>query len=309
MAHGLSRELVDAHVHLWDLSLTPHPWIAVAMSAIDRDFTGRDLAAQLGEVEGENEADASAGDARAHEAAAPTVVVTGAVVVQADHSLDETTWLLDQAAASSAVLGVVGWVDLTGDVTAQLDEFAGHPAAALLRGLRHLAHVDADPGWLTRDDVAAGVTELGRRGLAFDLVVRPWQLGQATALARRAPGTRLVLDHLGNPPLEAADAESWRSGLAALAECENVSAKVSGLASGADAAATPDGLDRAFDAALSDFGPERLMFGSDWPLVRLSAGGYAGWLAEYLRLTAPLAAAERDAIDAGTARSVYGIER
>ncbi|MFF2388065.1 amidohydrolase family protein [Agromyces sp. NPDC058104] len=313
MAHGLSRELLDAHVHLWDLALTPQPWIdPVAMSAIARDFGAGDLADQLGEVGREHGADDPDGAARSADASpsSPAIAVTGAVVVQADHSLDETRWLLDAASASTAVAAVVGWVDLTGDVAAQLDELAGHPAVGLLRGIRHLAHVDADPDWLGRDDVAAGVAELGRRGIAFDLVVRPWQLGQATALARRVPGTRLVLDHLGNPPLDAEAEADWRAGVAALAACEHVSAKVSGLVSGGDAdAAAPERLDRAFDAALAAFGPGRLMYGSDWPLVRLAADGYRGWFVEYLRLTAPLSAAERDAVDAGSARTAYGIAR
>lgn len=302
MAHGVTRELVDAHVHLWDLAATPQPWIdPETMPAIARDFDAGDLAAQLEAVR-----DASA-EARSH----AIVSSAGAVVVQADHSLAETRWLLDQALLEpGAVVGVVGWVDLSGDVAAQLGEFAGHAARDRLVGVRHLAHVDADPEWLLRDDVTAGVAALGEHGLAFDLVVRPWQLAAATTLASRVPGTRLVLDHLGNPPLVKGDFVRWRAELDALARHEHVSAKVSGLVSSDDpVAASPARLERTFAAALDAFGADRLMFGSDWPLVQLGSGGYAGWLAAYLRLTAPLAAGERAAIDAGTARTAYRIGR
>lgn len=292
MAHGLTgRELVDAHVHLWDLELTPQPWIdPAAMPAIARDFRGAELVAELAS------------------ATSDAASVTSAVVVQADHSLDETRWLLGEAADSPEVRSVIGWVDLTADVPAQLAALAEHPEHAALAGIRHLAHVDRDGEWLLRDDVATGVQALAGHGLAFDLVVRAGQLDQAAALAARVPGARFVLDHLGNPPLADDEHSQWARALAELASRENVSAKISGLVSSADSRhASPDHLERVVETALDAFGANRLMFGSDWPLVRLAPGGYAGWLDAYLRLTSDLSAGERRALDAGTARAVYRI--
>lgn len=292
MAHGLTgRELVDAHMHLWDLELTPQPWIdPAAMQAIARDFRGAELIAELAS------------------ATPDAASVTSAVVVQADHSLDETRWLLGEAADTSEVRSVIGWVDLTADVPAQLAALAEHPEHPALAGIRHLAHVDRDGEWLLRDDVATGVQALAGHGLAFDLVVRAGQLDQAAALAARVPDARFVLDHLGNPPLVVDEHSQWARALAELSSRENVTAKISGLVSSADPRhASPDHLERVVETALGAFGASRLMFGSDWPLVLLSPGGYAGWLDAYLRLTSELSDGERRAIDAGTARVVYRI--
>lgn len=281
----MSRTLLDTHVHLWDLVATPQPWINGAMATIDRDFRAQDLSEQLS-----------------------LVGVPRAIVVQADHSLAETRWLLSQASESDEITGVVGWVDVAGDVHAQLDEVAGMAGAQALVGIRHLAHIDADASWLERPDVAAGIAVLGEYGLSFDLVIRPWQVRQAAALAARAPETSVVLDHLAKPPLASGDIASWQADLAALAEFPNVRAKISGLT--IEAAwndwAVAD-LAPAVHRALELFGPSRLVFGSDWPLIRLTRGGYAGWIEAYLELTAGLSPDEQLAIDSGTAFDAYGV--
>ncbi len=118
--------------------------------------------------------------------------VTGTVVVQARQSLDETRDLLAIAASTPFVLGVVGWVDLTGDVAAQLAEFEDAP----LVGIRHLVHDEADPEWLLRDDVQRGLSAVGEAGLVYDLLVRVRELPAAIETARRHSGMRFVLDHV-----------------------------------------------------------------------------------------------------------------
>lgn len=295
MAHGLMPGFVDSHCHLWDLAATPQEWIDPdSMGAIHRDFRVADLDSVLAER-----------GAR------------GAVIVQANNTLAETRFLLDEALASALDHTVVGWIDLTGDVHAQLAGFAGHPAAARLVGIRHLAHVDPDPVWLERDDVAAGVRALAQAGLTFDIVVRAQQLPQATALARRVPEASFVLDHLGNPPQAAAEQLRWSADLRQLAELPNVVAKISGLASSdaadaVDAADAADGAaaDRfpaaAISVALDAFGPSRLMFGSDWPLVRLSDAGYGGWVDRVLSALDALSDSERTHILRDTASATYG---
>lgn len=284
MAHGLSRRPLDTHIHLWDLVATPQEWIdPVTMAAIDRSFAAPDLSEQLG-----------------------AVGIRAAIAVQADHSLDETIMLLNSCEEAPELSGVVGWVDVTADVPGQIETLRQHPRGSQLVGIRHLAHVPGQEDFLARDDVAAGIARLGEVGLAFDLVIRSTQLADAAALVARTPGTTFVLDHLAKPPLAAGDLSSWRTDLARLASYPNVVAKISGLTIEDDWNAwTTASVSRAIDRALEHFGPSRLMFGSDWPLIRLTTGGYAGWLASYLESTAALSSTEQDAIDSGTAKIAY----
>lgn len=280
MAHGLTSEadpfLVDAHCHLWDLAATPQEWIAGdTMAAIDRDFSSGDLDDVLA----------------AHGA-------SSSVLVQANNSLAETYFLLDEAYASSRAHRVVGWVDLSADVEAQLDAIAKHPGAAALCGVRHLAHVDPDPRWLGRDDVCVGIRVLAARRLTFDLVVRAHQLPVATALAERVPDMTFVLDHAGNPPNDGVGFAAWEVDVRRLAALPNTVCKLSGLASHSNA-------DAALAVALDAFGASRTMFGSDWPLVRLSDESYSGWIERVRAAAAHLTAAERAQVFSGTARAVY----
>lgn len=284
MAHGLARQPIDTHAHLWDLAVSPQPWIDESMSALNRNFLAGDLVDCL-----------------------RAVGVPSAVLVQATSSLDETTFLLDQAAAPE-IAGVVGWVDVAGDVPAQRAAFAEHPRFDKLVGIRHPVHIEEDPDWLLRAEVERGIRHLAKAGLAFDLVVRPWQLRKAAELAARVPEAAFVLNHLGKPPIAGGDLGDWRADLALLAERENVVAKVSGITIEADWQAwSTASLRPVIDQALALFGPQRLMFGSDWPLVRLTRGGYAGWLDAYTEGTAELSASEIAAIDAGNARRTYRI--
>jgi L-fuconolactonase len=277
--------VLDAHAHLWTRARTPQPWIdPVSMAAIDRDFGVPELA----------EVQAGAG-------------IDGAIVVQSSNSADETGDLL-ALVDGAAVRGVVGWVDLEGDVrrqvgALQVDALAGTPRG--LVGIRHLAHQDPDPAWLGRPAVGRGLDTLAALGLPFDLVVLPGQLPLAAEVARAHPGTRFVLDHLGKPPLASGDLTAWRADLAAFAPLDNVVAKLSGLAIEGDwvgwGAAD---LREPVEHALTVFGPSRLMFGSDWPLVRLTRG-LGAWLEALRELTGSLSADEKSDVFAGTARRSY----
>lgn len=181
--------------------------------------------------------------------------IDGTVVVQARSSLEETTALLATAEQAPFVLGVVGWIDLTGDVAAQLDGLEGR-----LVGIRHLVHDEDDPDWLLRDDVQRGLAAVAEAGLVFDLLVRARELPAAVETARRHPDLRFVLDHAAKRPR---DDRSWEQGVAALAELPNVACKLSGLFTEFDPAGTAE-------RALHWFGPERCMFGSDWPVCTLA---------------------------------------
>ncbi|MER7243382.1 amidohydrolase family protein [Kribbella sp. NPDC000426] len=271
---------IDAHVHLWDRALDPQDWIdPETMAPIARDFDASDLKAML----------ASTGLERA-------------VVVQSSNSVAESVRLayLDP----SVVAGLVGWVDLTADVAAQLDVIRRNATVPLV-GVRHLAHIDPDPAWLLRDDVALGIDVLDREGLCFDFVVRDWQLSQAAAVSGRHEGMSFVLDHLGGPPAPGADTRAWAAGLRELARRPNVAAKVSGLVSGLAPGSwrAEDLADRVL-IALEAFGPERLLYGSDWPLVELG-GGAAVWRAAADSLLGELSASERAQVFGGNAAGIY----
>jgi L-fuconolactonase len=269
--------LVDAHVHLWNRATDPQPWIdPESMAIIDRDFSSGDVEQML---------DATGVDT--------------AVIVQTGNSLAETRRLLDDSGPRTA--GVVGWIDLTADVAAQLEVLNSNGRRPLV-GIRHLAHVDPDPGWLGRPDVARGLTALSAHHLCFDFVVRSWQLPLAAEVAGAHPDLRFVVDHLGGIA-ETTDDPGWESGLRALAAHPHVYAKISGLAG---LVHDPARLRRVVGVGVEAFGPDRLMYGSDWPLARLGAGPVA-WRAAVDGLINELNAGERHAIMSGTASACYAL--
>jgi L-fucono-1,5-lactonase len=228
--------IVDAHQHFWDPSRAEYPWMTDDVASLRRRFGPEDLEPLL------------------HEHG-----VAGTVVVQARHSLDETRQLLALARDTEFVLGVVGWVDLTGDVAAQLRELEGP-----LVGVRHQVHDEPDAGWLLRDDVQRGLDAIGEANLAFDLLVRTRELPAAVETATRHPNVRFVLDHVAKCPRDAGERDAWATGVATLADLPNVTCKLSGLFTESEPAATADRARRWF-------GSERCMFGSDWPVCLLAA--------------------------------------
>lgn len=230
--------IVDAHQHFWDPAVAEYPWMTDDVASLRRRFGPEDLAPLL----------------REHG-------VAGTVVVQARHSLDETRSLLEIAAETPFVLGVVGWVDLTGDVSGQLGLLDG-----ALVGVRHQVHDEPDPEWLRRDDVQRGLAAVAEAGLVYDLLVRVRELRAATEAAERRPELTFVLDHAAKAPRSATDRKEWERRVGALADLPNVVCKLSGLLTEGEPAATAA-------QALRWFGPERCMFGSDWP-VCLLAGEY-----------------------------------
>jgi L-fuconolactonase len=244
--------IIDAHHHLWDLRQHPQTWIdPVTDARINRSFVFDDL-----------------------EAAITSVDVVGTVVVQSVNDADETTHLLERAAASGGlVAGVVGWADLTSsDLDDRVAEWLDRPDGDLLVGFRHLVQSKPDPDWLMRGEVRRGLGVLARRGLAFDLLVKMPQLPAAIEVVRACPETRFVLDHLAKPPFRTGDLREWERLIRQLAAEPNVCAKVSGLVT----EAVPGewslaSIRPAVDVALECFGVHRLMFGSDWPVCLLEA--------------------------------------
>jgi L-fuconolactonase len=281
----VTPHFIDSHLHIWERARNPQNWIDPAtMSAIDRDFAR----------------EAAVGELRANG-------VDGCVIVQCVNRLSETLDLLDAARSVPMILGVVGWVDLKADVSAQLDSLRAAPGGQHLVGVRHVTTMEADEGWLSGIDVMRGLRSLASASLPFDVVVEPWQLPLVKTLAQSIESATFVLDHLGNPPIASASLARWSADLAALATCENVVAKISGLITKDDWHHwTVDRLRPVVDHALETFGPSRLMFGSDWPLAEL-AGGYRPWKNAYLQLTDGLTAVEKASIDVESVSRVYGL--
>jgi L-fuconolactonase len=282
--------MIDAHHHVWTLSAHDYPWLdEPRYAAVRRDFGLADLRPQL----------SAAGVDR-------TVLVEAGSGEQA-----ETTEFLTLAAASDGlVAGVVGSVDLrspaVGDV---LDEYAAHPSAHLLVGVRDQLQASDDAGFADQPEVLAGLAGVAQRGLAYDLVVRADQLPGCVALARAVPQLRFVLDHLGKPDVAAGRPalESWRPVLGRLAACDNTTAKLSGLVTEADLQHwTPQHLRPFVETAVELFGPQRVMFGSDWP-VCLVAASYARVLDALREALPPLSPTELDEVFGGTAQRVYGL--
>ncbi|MFF0310466.1 amidohydrolase family protein [Streptosporangium sp. NPDC004379] len=277
---------VDAHHHLWDLARRPQAWLDPAgMSPIRRDFTLSDYA----------EAAAGAG-------------IGASVLVQVLPDAEETREFLATAARPGPVGAVVGWADLTRpDLAGELDALRASPGGELLRGIRHLVQAESDPRWLARDDVRRGLRRVADAGLSYDLLVLPCQLPAAIETARALPGLSLVLDHVAKPPIADGRLDPWAGLIRELAALPNVTCKLSGMITEArwddwDAARLRPYAEVVLDA----FGPDRLMFGSDWP-VCLLAGSLPAWTdaAASLLADAGLSPAERDAVFRGTATRVY----
>ena len=280
--------LIDAHHHVWDVARHPQDWLDEPVYApIRRTFTLADL----------------------HAAATRTIAgrrLTTSVVVQCVTSRQETEELLAMAAVQPRVGAVVGWADLSDPaIGAVVDRLRAGPGGSLLRSLRHLVQGETDPAYLDRPDVRRGIAAVGAAGLVFDLLVRQHQLPMATRLARDLPEVRFVLDHLGKPALGRPELADWARDLRALATSPNTTAKLSGLVTEVPRSQwTPEDLRPAVDDALDAFGPDRLMFGSDWP-VCLLASSYRRWVEVLAESLGDLGAAERALIWEHTARRVY----
>jgi L-fucono-1,5-lactonase len=279
--------VIDAHHHVWDLSVRDQDWITgEQMAPIRRSFSLDDLRP----------------DARA-------AGVTATVLVQTVTVAGETPEMLALAAADPLAAAVVGWTDLTSPAIAgELARLASGPGGEYLAGIRHQVQSEPDPDWLRRPDVIRGLRALAAAGLCYDLVIIPRQLPAATYAASAVPELTFVLDHAGKPPIAHGDLREWAADIRALAALPNTVCKLSGLVTEAAPGAPMTAFIPVADVILGAFGPRRVMFGSDWPVCLLAAD-YAGVVDLAKSLTADLAETERTAVFASTAARVYGIDR
>ncbi|PRX49188.1 L-fuconolactonase [Prauserella shujinwangii] len=276
------NRVIDAHLHLWDLTVSDYGWLGPQHGPVHATFT--------------------AADAHAHLAAAG---VDAAVLVQAEDSEADTAYLLDQAAGQPWISGVVGWVALDDPARAarQLERWRRSP---YFRGVRHLVHDDPRDDFLALRPVRDSLRLLAECGIPFDVPdAWPRHLTATAELAAALPGLTIVVDHLAKPPRGRDDYPRWREALREVARRPNTVAKVSGL-QWPDQPLTAAALRPVWETALELFGPDRLMYGGDWPMT-LPYGGYAATWRVLAELIAELAPAERARVLAGTATEVYGI--
>ncbi|MFL5995574.1 MAG: amidohydrolase family protein, partial [Streptomyces sp.] len=232
--------------------------------------------------------------------------LTRTVLVQCVASVPETVDLLDLAGQDPLVGAVVGWGDLTApDVGDVLDELRSGPSGEYLRALRHVVQGESDPEWLQQPAVERGLRTVQDRDLGYDVLIRSHQFSQAIRLAQRFPDLPLVLDHAGKPPIGHHSLSDWVRKVRVLAGCPQVRCKVSGLITEADHDKwTIDDIRPVWDTLLASFGPDRLMFGSDWPVCVL-AGGWDRWAATVEELLAACSPHEKQAVLHDTATDFY----
>ena len=241
---------IDSHHHIWDPSRGDFTWMGAEHEPINKVFSVEDLAPLLTSAQ-----------------------VSHTILVQTWSSLEETKTFLDLAGKTDFIAGVVGWIDLTKDAVAQLDRLKQHPAAKYLKGIRHQVHDEADPNWLLRADVQASLLEIARRGLVYDLLIRPRELAASATCVERQPDLKFVIDHIAKPRIADGWDADWEEGIARLAVFKDrVWIKLSGLVTEADWANwSADDIVPYINHVINLFGADRVMTGSDWPVCTLAA--------------------------------------
>ena len=244
---------IDAHQHFWLMRNRQGQWPPPDLVGIHRDFMPQDLEPIL-----------------------KACGIGGTILVQSLPTMDDTDFLLDLADRHPFILGVVGWVDLKApDAASHVARLAAHPK---LKSLRPMLQDIPDVDWIDDPRLDASVTAMKEADLRFDALVMPQHLRALTAFAGRYPDLPIVIDHGAKPRIAAGEIATWREALAELAALANVSCKLSGLLTEAGERRDAEAIRPYANALLELFGPERLIWGSDWPVLRLG-GSYEDWLA------------------------------
>lgn len=277
---------IDSHHHVWDLTVRDQAWLAGDYLRIRRSFAMEDFFPGL-EDSG----------------------IAATVLVQTQEMLEETAEFLDLAAATPQIVGVVGWLSMDDPhAMDHLDRYLEHPNGSWLVGIRDMVQSIEDPEYLMREQVIANLRALAERDLTFDLLTRPHQLPAAIHATRSAPDTRFVMDHLSKPNIAAAQFADWAAHMTDLAASPNVRMKVSGMVTEASWDQwTVETFQPYVHHVLEVFGPQRCMFGSDWP-VCLAAASYADVVQIAEHATRELSDSEQRAFWAQTAIDAYQLQ-
>ena len=275
--------IVDSHQHFWQVGRFDYPWMTPKVDVLCHDY----LPPALEPLLRRNQAGQT-------------------ILVQASNSVAETRWLLTLANENPSIAGVVGWVDLQSEtVGRQLEELASHPK---FKGVRHLVESEPAEDWLIQESVVKGLRELSLRGLTYDLLVHTRHLKHAKTAVDECPDLRFVIDHMAKPPIASGKLDEWARELKPLASASNVWCKLSGLVT---EASWTDWRVEDFipyvDKSLEYFGPQRIMFGSDWPVCLLAAS-YEQVLEVFQTLLADLSEEDRDLIFSKNASQFYRLD-
>lgn len=273
---------IDAHHHLWRYVPPGPAWMGEGMETLRHDF----LLDALKTVTSE------AG-------------VTGTIVVETQRTVTETEWLSRIAASNNLILGVVGWAPLTtSSARSEIEKAAALPK---MMAIRHPIHDEPDDQFVLREDFNRGISVLKSFNLRYDILIFETHLPQTIQFVDRHPNQIFILDHLAKPRIREGVLDSWRDNIRQLALRPNVYCKISGMVTEADWRGwSHRELRPYFDTVLEAFTPERLMFGSDWPVVTLACS-YPIWFDTVRVATAQLSRDERDWIFAKTAIAAYGL--
>jgi L-fuconolactonase len=273
---------IDAHHHLWRYRPPGPAWMADGMEGLRRDFLVEDLRAVTAEAG-----------------------VTGTIVVETERTIEETGWLSQVAASDGLIRGVVGWAPLTSPAdVAELERIASLPK---MKAIRHPIHDESDDQFVLRDDFNRGVAALKQFDLRYDILIFERHLPQTIQFVDRHPDQVFILDHLAKPRIRDRVLSPWRENIRELARRSNVYCKVSGVVTEADWHTwSEDGVSPYIETVVEAFTPNRLMFGSDWPVMTL-ASSYRRWMTTIQSAIAQLSVTERERILGGTAVEAYSL--
>jgi L-fuconolactonase len=244
--------IIDSHHHYWKYNPVEYDWIDDSMKVIRTDFLPENLVPTIREAG-----------------------IDGVISVHARQSVEETDWLIEMAHQNKFMKGIVGWLPLIQDnIEAYLEKYSDKK---ILKGIRHVVQGEPDPEFILRNDFNRGISLLKKYSLVYDILIVERQLPNTIRFVDQHPDQLFVLDHIAKPLIRKNELSPWKENIQELAKRENVSCKISGMVTEADFTSwTPEQLLPYFDVILEAFSPERLLFGSDWP-VCLVATSYKNW--------------------------------
>ena len=264
---------IDSHHHLWDLSIRPQEWmVGDNMDSVRRNFDADDLRAAI----------AGTG-------------IEKTILVHATTTHDETYEMLALAETDSTIIGVVGWVAIdSADAIKECEKYLAAPGGKYLKGIRDVAQDLPDSNYLAKPQSIRTVQELGKMGLTYDILTKTPELRAGIELVRACPDVQFILDHISKPYIAKGELEPWKSLITELASFENVSCKISGMVTEAKWNNWNDSDFAPYvDHIIESFSPQRIMFGSDWPVALLATQSYSDVVRLAEKLTSQLSDSEK----------------
>lgn len=271
--------IIDSHVHFWKFDPVRDSWITDEMNAIQKDFLPEDFSFYLNKNR-----------------------VNGCIAVQASQSDEETAFLVNLAKENPFIKGVVGWIDLGFNHIEELLE--NYQSEKLIKGFRHVAEGE-NSGFLLKENVLNGISKLHQFDYTFDILLRQNQLSDAVKLSEKLYEQPFILDHCGKPDLRTNNLKDWKHNITELAQNPNVYCKISGLLTQGNWKLIDEkSIFEVLDFVFAKFGIQRLVFGSDWP-VMLLGGSYALWIELISKYLSQFTETEQQLFFSGNAVEFY----